>query len=244
MFPIRDHNPSRKTPWVTLALIVANVAVFVLMTLPLNDRQLYALYTEFGVTPARVEALDYLTAMFLHGGILHLIGNMLFLWIFGDNLEEEMGHLPFLAFYLATGVVATWLHVAASPGSMVPLVGASGAIAGVMGGYLLLYPRARIDVLFIIVIIPKVWPIPAWIVLAVWFGLQLANGAMTVGSGGGVAYWAHVGGFIAGVIGTLPWFLKEGAARWWQRTDGHPPHPEADYGRLSSTSIPTVRRRR
>ncbi|QDC10676.1 rhomboid family intramembrane serine protease [Oceanicola sp. D3] len=244
MFPIRDHNPSRTTPWVTLGLIIINVAVFLLVTLPLNDRQLYALYSEFGVTPARAQALDYITAMFLHGGIMHLAGNMLFLWIFGDNLEEEMGPFAFLGFYLATGVVATWLHVVFSPGSTAPLVGASGAIAGVMGGYLLLYPKAKIDVLFIIVIIPKIWPIPAWIVLAVWFGLQLVNGAMTVGAGTGVAYWAHVGGFVAGLIGTLPWFLKEGAASWWQKTEGHPPHPETNYGQLSSSSIPTVRRRK
>ncbi len=244
MFPIRDHNPSRSTPWVTLGLIAVNVAVYLLVTLPLNDRDLFMLYAEFGVTPAFAEPLDYLTAMFLHGGFMHLAGNMLFLWIFGDNLEEEMGPLLFLAFYLATGVVATLLHVLSAPGSQVPLVGASGAIAGVMGGYLLLYPKAKIDVLFIIVIIPKIWPIPAWIVLAVWFGLQLLNGTMTQGSGAGVAYWAHVGGFIAGVIGTLPWFLKEGAAGWWRRTEGHPPHPDASYGQLSSTSIPTVRRRK
>ncbi|MCO6381269.1 rhomboid family intramembrane serine protease [Oceanicola sp. 502str15] len=244
MFPFRDHNPSRTTPWVTLGLIVANIAVYLLMTLPLNDLQLIAFYQEYGLTPARPEASDYLTAMFLHGGVMHLAGNMLFLWIYGDNLEDEMGHLPFLGFYLATGVVASFLHVTTSPGSPVPLVGASGAIAGVMGGYLLLFPKAKIDVLFIIVIIPKIWPIPAWIVLAIWFALQLVNGAASPAAGGGVAYWAHVGGFLAGVIGTLPWFLKEGAARWWQRTDGHPPHPDAHYGQLSNTSIPTVRRRK
>lgn len=244
MFPIRDHNPSRRTPYVTLALIAVNVLVYVLLTLPLNDRQLYALYSDFGVIPARAEALDYLTAMFLHGGFLHLAGNMLFLWVFGDNLEDEMGHALFLLFYLATGIAATWLHVQSDPASTVPLVGASGAIAGVMGGYLLLYPRARIDVLFIFVVFFKIWPIPAWVVLAAWFGLQLFNGAMNAGTGAGVAYWAHVGGFLAGLLATLPFWLREGAAGWWRRTDGHPPHPETAYKGLSASRIPTVRRRR
>jgi len=244
MFPFRDHNPSRRTPYVTLALIAINLGVFLLLTLPLNDRQLYMLYTEYGLVPAAPGPLNFLTTMFLHGGVMHLVGNMLFLWVFGDNLEDEMGHLPFLGFYLATGVAASFLHVVTNPGSPVPLVGASGAIAGVMGGYLLLYPKAKIDVLFIIIIIPKIWPIPAWVVLAVWFGLQLFNGTMTVGSGAGVAYWAHVGGFVAGLVGTLPWWLREGGTGWWDRTEGHPPHPETRYKGLSASNIPTVRRRK
>jgi membrane associated rhomboid family serine protease len=181
-----------------------------------------------------------LTSMFLHGGWLHIIGNMLFLWVFGDNMEDEMGHLPFLAFYLASGVAAAGLQIAADPYSQVPMVGASGAIAGVLGGYLLMFPKARIDVLFIIVIIIKIFPIRAWIVLGIWFALQVVNGAIMPTDGGGVAYWAHAGGFAAGLLLTLPLWLRRGGTAFWDRTGGVPPHPEATYGR---SSVPLVKRR-
>jgi membrane associated rhomboid family serine protease len=181
--------------------------------------------------------------MFLHGGIMHLLGNMLFLWIYGDNLEEDMGHFGFLAFYLAGGLGAALFQYLADPASLIPMVGASGAIAGVMGGYLLLYPRARVDVLFIFVIIFKIFPLPAWVVLGFWFALQLWSGVSTPTAGGGVAYWAHAGGFFVGFLLTLPIWARKGGVAFWRRTHGHPDHPEARYS-TRRTTIPRVRRRR
>jgi membrane associated rhomboid family serine protease len=244
MFPLRDHNPSGRTPLVTYALIVANVAVFLAM-LPLyqSPERINAFIAAWGLVPATGSAANYLTSMFLHGGLMHLLGNMLFLWVFGDNMEDALGHLMFLGFYLASGVASAAAQVAADPASTIPMVGASGAIAGVMGGYLLLFPRARVDVLFIIVFLVRVIPIPAWIVLGVWFALQLFSGATTPTDGGGVAYWAHAGGFLAGLGLTLPAWLGRGGPRFWSRTHGAPPHPEAAY-RLGRSSIPAVRRRR
>ena len=243
MFPIRDHNPSEKTPYVTIALIIANVAIFAWM-LPLygDPRALQIVYVTWGLVPAISAPETWVTSMFLHGGFLHLAGNMLYLWIFGDNLEEEMGHLPFLAFYLAGGLAAAFLQVAAAPQSTVPMVGASGAIAGVMGGYLLLFPKARVDILLFFVIIIRIIPIPAWIMLAIWFGLQVFGGVSAVADEGGVAYWAHAGGFIAGLVLTVPLWRRRGGPAYWRRTDGHPPHPEARY-RRARTGVPPVRRR-
>lgn len=243
MFPIRDHNPSQRTPIVTWALIAANLGVF-LVTWPMfsDPVALERLYYTWGLVPRLSEPATFLTSMFLHGGIMHLLGNMLFLWIFGDNLEEEMGHLGFLGFYLAGGLAAAWLQVAADPRSDIPMVGASGAIAGVMGGYLLLFPKARVDVLLFFVIIIRVIPVPAWIMLGVWFGLQLVGGYSASSQTGGVAYWAHAGGFVAGFLLTLPVWLRRGGAAFWARTAGHPPHPEARY-RFQRTTVPRVRRK-
>jgi len=179
------------------------------------------------------------TSMFLHGGFMHLAGNMLFLFIFGDNLEDELGHLGFILFYIASGLGAAGLQFAADPNSLVPMIGASGAIAGVMGGYLLLFPRARVDVLIIIVVFFKIFPVPAWLMLAVWFALQLFNGA--AGADAGIAYWAHAGGFVVGFLWVLPKWLREGGPDFWRRSQGHPDHPAARYGR---SSVPVVRRRK
>jgi membrane associated rhomboid family serine protease len=144
--------------------------------------------------------ITVLTSMFMHGGWMHLISNMWFLWIFGNNIEDSMGHLRFLAFYLITGLVAAGAHILSAPGSMIPTVGASGAISGVMGAYLLLYPRVRIHTLFIIILYIRVIPVPAWVILIWWFILQVLSGTTTPVDGGGVAFWAHIGGFIAGVV--------------------------------------------
>ena len=245
MFPIRDHNPSARTPFVTWALIAINVAIFLSYAGALGTPQIASVYGEYAMIPERVtegrQTYTVLTSMFLHGGWMHLIGNMLFLYIFGDNIEEAMGRLGFLAFYLGTGAAAAAAHLAADPDSGIPTVGASGAIAGVMGGYLLLFPRARVDVLFIFIILIRIVPLPAWVMLGVWFALQIFNGVANDASLGGVAYWAHAGGFAAGVAATLPVWLGRGGPRFWRRTQGHPPHPEARYGR---TSVPTVPRRR
>jgi membrane associated rhomboid family serine protease len=248
MFPIRDHNPSGRTPYVTYALIAINVAVFLSYWGSMNDmRVMGQFYWDWALVPARLSTGDgysgIITSMFLHGGFMHITGNMLFLYIFGDNLEDEMGHLPYLGFYLAAGVAAGLTHYLAAPFSQVPTVGASGAIAGVMGGYLLLFPKARVDVLVIFIIFFRIFPIPAWITLGIWFGIQLFGGFGSAADGGGVAYWAHAGGFIAGIVLTLPVFLARGGPRFWNRNHGQPPHPETLYA-LSRTSIPKVRRRR
>lgn len=244
MFPIRDHNPSERTPFVTYILVAINVIIF-LGQLGLDDRALGEAFWTWGVVPERIvngDGLETLiTSQFLHSGFWHIAGNMLFLWIFGDNLEDELGHIGFLIFYLASGVGAAIFQILPDPTSGIPMVGASGAIAGVMGGYLLLFPKARVDVLFIFIIIFKVFPMPAWVMLGIWFGLQLFNGASQPGDG--VAYMAHVGGFIVGFVWVLPKWLREGGPEFWRRTHGHPPHPDATY-RLSSSSVPSVRRRR
>ena len=243
MIPIRDHNPSNRTPLVTWALIAANVAVFMgyYLTLP-DERTLDWFFRTWGLVPADASPVTYVTSMFLHGGVMHLLGNMLFLWVFGDNLEDQMGHVGFLLFYLLGGFAAAAAQVLADPASPVPMVGASGAIAGVMGGYLLLFPRARVDILIILVVIYRIIPVPAWIVLCGWFGIQLFQGAMTPTAMGGVAYWAHAGGFAAGLLMTVPLWRRRGGPVFWRRTHGHPPHPEAHY-RTVRTSVPSVRRR-
>ena len=246
MFPLRDHNPSERTPFVTYALIAANIGIFVAYwPLFADPRALSAFYADWALVPAWAleRPSGFVTSMFLHGGLMHLGGNMLFLWIFGDNLEDEMGHLGFLGFYLASGVGAGLLQVATEPASLVPMVGASGAIAGVMGGYLLLFPRARVDILIILIVIFRIVPVPAWIMLGLWFAIQLFSGLGAAPGTGGVAYWAHAGGFVVGLALAVPLWLRLGGTGFWNRTEGHPPHPDAQY-RIERTRVPSVRRRR
>ena len=240
MFPIRDHNPSDTTPYVTTGLIFVNVVMF-LLTMPWAGGMI-ELWDRLALYPVAVTHGQFLwglvTHMFLHAGIMHIAGNMLFLWVFGDNLEHEMGHFGFLMFYLACGLAAAGGEIAADPYSAVPMIGASGAIAGVMGGYLLMFPKARVDVLAIIIIFVRIFTIPAWVMLGVWFLIQLFGGFALFGDAG-VAYWAHAGGFVAGVVLALPLFLRRGGTRFWDRTHGHPPHPPVNYAR---SRIPRVRR--
>ena len=248
MFPIRDHNPSGRVPYVTYVLMAANIGVFLSYVPILSDENaLYAFYDAYALVPARLGAgygfEGLLTSMFLHGGWMHLAGNMLFLFIFGDNVEDEMGHFPFLAFYLASGVIAGLAQVAMEPWSLVPMVGASGAIAGVMGAYLLLFPRAKVDILIIFIVFFRIIPIPSWIMLALWFGMQFIGGIGSAAGEGGTAYWAHAGGFVAGLILAVPLWLRRGGPAFWRRTDGHPPHPDARYPALQTSSIPKVKRR-
>lgn len=248
MFPIRDHNPSGKVPYVTYALIVLNVVIFIGYYRFIGENALFASFLDdWAMVPAEVvageDAHTLLTSMFLHGGIMHLAGNMLFLWIFGDNLEDAFGHFGFLIFYLVGGLAADAAHVLVDPDSAVPVVGASGAIAAVMGGYLLLFPKAEVDILLIFVVFFRVFTLAAWIVLMIWFALQIAGGTMTGDQMGGVAYWAHAGGFVAGILLALPYWLKRGGTQFWSRNAGHPPHPEAVVPERIS-NIPVVRRRR
>ena len=245
MLPIRDHNPSEITPFVTYALMGANILIFVWMAVTATtDQAVSEIYYSFGMVPALISQGEgyagMITAIFIHAGFMHLAGNMLFLWIFGDNLEDKMGHFGFLIFYFACGIGANIAQYALEPGSDVATVGASGAIAGVMGGYILLFPKAKVDIFIYFIIIFRILPLPAWIMLGVWFGLQLFN---TInGTEAGVAYMAHAGGFVIGAVLTLPLFLRLGGTRFWHDTDYHPDHPPADYGTLPSR-IPVVRRR-
>ncbi|WP_299370738.1 rhomboid family intramembrane serine protease [uncultured Tateyamaria sp.] len=244
MFPIRDHNPSGRTPYVTYLLLAANIGIFLSYVGLFQDgRALNGFFFQYAAIPARIASGDgyetLISSMFLHGGWMHLAGNMLFLWIFGDNIEDEMGHLPFLGFYLATGVAAGLVHILSAPYSTVPTVGASGAIAGVMGAYLLMYPRARVDILLILIVFFRIFPIPAWIMLVLWFAMQFVGGLAADATAGGVAYWAHAGGFVAGMLAATPLWLRRGGPSFWRRTDGHPPHPEAQYVR---SRLPKVRR--
>ena len=245
MFPIRDHNPSGGTPYVTYALIAANVVIYLAYSVTLQtEDQLGQFYYSWGLIPARVMAGEgvhtLFSHMFLHGGLMHLAGNMLFLWIFGDNMESELGPVRYLLFYLFCGLAAAADQIWGDPGSYAPMVGASGAIAGVLGGYLVLFPKARVDVLFIFVIFFRVFAIPAWIVLGVWFGLQILSHANAAADG--VAYLAHIGGFLAGLVLATIALLRRGGRAFWARTAGHPPHPAAEY-KLSRSSIPKVPRR-
>ena len=244
MFPFRDHNPSERTPYVTWALIAVNVVVFASYFALFQDpRALQQFFYTWGLVPLEASGTTFVTSMFLHGSIMHLLGNMLFLYVFGDNMEDQMGHAGFLFFYLAGGLAAASAQFLADPGSTIPMVGASGAIAGVMGGYLLMFPKARVDILIILIVFFRIIPVPAWIVLGAWFGLQLVQGSMTPTEMGGVAYWAHAGGFAAGLLMTIPLWRRRGGPAFWRRTDGHPPHPEARY-RMVRTTVPRVRRRR
>ena len=247
MFPIRDHNPSETTPFVTYLLIAVNIAVFLSYVGILgNERALYGFFADWALIPARLSAgqghYTIVTSLFLHAGFMHLAGNMLFLWIFGDNLEDRMGHVWFLVFYLACGIGASLIHFVTGPNSMVPTVGASGAIAGVMGGYLLLFPKAKVDILLILIVFFRVFVLPSWILLALWFGIQLIGSLGSDPDLGGVAYWAHTGGFVIGLALTFPLFLSLGGPRFWRRTHGHPDHPVAEY-RMVRTSIPRVPRK-
>ena len=220
MIPIRDDTPRFSTPYVTYFIIALNTIVFLyeLMVGAESHRALNALMFEFGIVPARISAvisggtplnlsaavIPVFSSMFLHAGWLHIIGNMLFLWIFGDNIEDYLGHFKYLIFYLLSGMAAGFLHILVNLNSTLPSVGASGAIAGVMGAYIVLYPRARVLTLLPVFFIFTVW-LPAWIFLGYWFIVQFLSGtataiAMTGQSTGGVAFWAHIGGFVAGII--------------------------------------------
>ncbi len=227
--------------------MAANIGVFLSYVGLFGDpRALSYFFIEWGIVPARITTGSgyetFFTSMFLHGGFLHIAGNMLFLWIFGDNMEDEMGHVGFLMFYMAAGLAAGLIHVISAPYSGVPTVGASGAIAGVMGGYLLLFPKARVDILIILIIIFRVFPIPAWLMLGLWFGMQFLGSIGSNPEAGGVAYWAHTGGFVVGIVLTIPLWLRRGGPGFWTLTRGLPPHPEAKY-RFTASRIPKVPRR-
>jgi membrane associated rhomboid family serine protease len=223
MFPYRDDNPTLGTPFVTLFFIVANTAVWVLVQGAGMEPSLSRSVCELGLIPGEFlgrvgEGISVplgpysecvltgqsawytpVTSMFLHGGWLHLIGNMWFLWLFGNNVEDSMGHGRYLAFYLLSGVAAAGVQTYMNPASVVPMVGASGAISGIMGAYVVLYPRVRVHMLVVLVIFVTRIVVPAYLMLGYWFLLQLLGGSAASGEGG-VAFWAHFGGFVAGAL--------------------------------------------
>jgi membrane associated rhomboid family serine protease len=204
MFPLRDTQRSYSKPVVTILLIVVNILVF-LYEFSLGDYQLNAFIEQYGLVPDRFHWTSVFTAMFLHGGWLHVLGNMWFLWIFGDNIEDILGHAKYLLFYLLCGIAAALLQTYFNYQSRVPMVGASGAIAGVMGAYMVKFPRARILTFIFIIFFIYTFEVPAWLMLIYWFLLQLFGGfdSITVSQysqGGGTAFFAHVGGFVAGMI--------------------------------------------
>ena len=223
MFPLRDDNPTRRAPVVTYGLVALSGAVWLgVQGAGIEGPRFEASVCELGAIPAEIwgrgrlaegpcgtgglRGGSLLTSMFLHGGWLHLLGNLWFLWIFGNNVEDALGRVRFLGFYLGAGVLAALAHAASDPGSTLPMVGASGAISGVMGAYLVLYPRARVKTLLFLVIFITLLDVPAWVYLLYWFGLQLTSSALALGSG--VAFWAHIGGFLVGVAAVLP-FRKQ-----------------------------------
>jgi membrane associated rhomboid family serine protease len=214
MIPLRDDNPTSTLPVLTVTLIAANVLIF-FYQVSLGPEAGQQLVYQFGAVPAAILGTRHLppalavippvfgvfTSMFLHGGWLHLIGNMLYLWIFGNNIEDAMGHARYLLFYLVCGVASSFSHILSDAQSVIPSIGASGAISGVLGAYLLLYPRAKVLVLIPLGFFTQLMYIPASIVLGLWFLLQLLSSAMSGGQGGGgIAWWAHIGGFLAGVV--------------------------------------------
>jgi membrane associated rhomboid family serine protease len=216
MFPIQDSVPSRSVPVVTRALILINVVVF-FFELILSRESIIQLFYLFGVVPARFTDPEWaasigfpigsywslLTHQFLHGGWLHIVANMWTLWIFGDNVEDRMGPLRFIIFYLVCGVLAALTQVLVTPDATIPSVGASGAIAGILGAYLLFFPTARLIVLIPILFFPFFFELPAVIFLVFWFFIQLFSGTAILASPqqvGGIAFWAHIGGFIAGML--------------------------------------------
>jgi membrane associated rhomboid family serine protease len=218
MLPLKDLNPTRRIPVITYALIVINVLVFLWeQSIPLNE--LEGLFMRLSVVPTFVlqdplsldTLLDFVRSMFFHGGWAHLIGNMLYLWLFGDNLEDRMGVVLFLFLYFLGGFVASLAQIIVNPNSLVPMIGASGAIAGVLGGYLILFPGVRVRGIILLGLFARTAEWPAWAVLGLWFILQLFNGAVALGvqtgATGGIAFFAHIGGFITGLI--LTWiFMK------------------------------------
>ncbi len=210
MIPFKDDNPTRHFPLMTIALIAANFAVFILQVLSPSDLQRtafaygaipYSLLTFKTVQPIH-PLLTVFTSMFMHGGLLHLGSNMLYLWIFGNNIEDKLGYGKFIIFYILCGVAAAYAHAITNPSSTVPMIGASGAVSGILGAYLLLFPHARVHTLIFFVFFIQVVRLPAVFVIAFWVFIQIINGILSKGmtNHGGVAWFAHIGGFVFGIL--------------------------------------------
>ena len=244
IFPYRDENETQRTPYVTYALVAINVLAWLFEQGAGSTMALAASVCNLGLIPGELtlsvapetampmgpdlvcytdqgrQISNVLTSMFLHGSWMHLIGNMWFFWIFGNNVEDSMGRLRFLGFYLICGVLAAFSQVATNPGSNIPMVGASGAVSGVMGAYLLLFPRVRVFTFVFLGFFFTTVALPAWVMLIYWMVLQFLGGLQSIGATGGVASWAHVGGFVAGVVliklFVRPDYLAEHRSHHWR----------------------------
>ncbi len=222
MIPYKDDNPIRIFPFVTIGVIGVNIIVFILQIISPADRGqtvfAYGAIPHFLLTFKAVQpihpVLTVFTSMFMHGSLLHLGGNMLYLWIFGDNIEEKLGHLRFLIFYLLCGVAAAYCHALTEPSSLVPMIGGSGAVSGILGSYLFLFPRARVHTLIFLGFFVQVVRLPALVVIGLWVVIQFVNGILSKGVVGhaGVAWFAHVGGFVFGIL--MVWLFWSSKRRY------------------------------
>ena len=209
LFPYKDDNPSVLYPFTTYTIIGLNVSVFLLQFYIAGNNQDLArsIIFEFGLVPNRFNIIDVITSMFLHGGIYHIVGNMWFLYIFGDNIESILGHIRFICFYIFCGAGAAFLQFIVEPTSSIPMVGASGAISGILGAYMIKFPKAKVHVIAVVIFFITTFVVPAQVVLGVWFLMQLSGGLGSLGidTTGGIAWFAHIGGFICGV-GSIEFF--------------------------------------
>jgi len=220
MFPYKDENPTRTIPFVTISLIVINITVYLIHLS--NPSELNRIIFSYGATPTYLLSLDssrpvhpfltLFTSMFMHGGLLHIISNMLYLWIFGNNIEDRVGHIKFIFFYILGGIFAAYAHSISDPSSLLPMIGASGAVSGVLGAYLLLFPYAKVHTLIFLGFFVQVIRLPAFIVIGFWVVIQLINGMLSKGvvDNGGVAWFAHIGGFLFGIISIKIFLIKRG----------------------------------
>lgn len=225
MIPYKDDNPTTRFPFFTIGLIALNVFAYLLVTFSPYSAQ--RIVYSFGAVPAALmgyetgqplhPALTVFTSMFLHGGLFHLGGNMLYLWIFGNNIEDVLGHFKFILFYLLGGIIAAYAHAATDPHSMTPMIGASGAVSAVLGAYLLLYPHASVNTLIFLGFFVQVVRLPALIVIGFWAIIQVINGIVTTGIAGrgGIAWFAHIGGFVFGVVAIKVFMVMRRRGKWW-----------------------------
>ena len=223
MFPYKDENPTRTIPFVTISLIIINIAVFLIHLSHPSEFKRIVFY--YGATPAYLLSLDstqpvhplmtLFTSMFMHGGLLHIASNMLYLWIFGNNIEDRLGHIKFTFFYILGGIVAAYAHSISDPSSVIPMIGASGAVSGVLGAYLLLFPYAKVHTLIFLGFFVQVIRLPAFIVIGFWVVIQFINGFLSKGAvdNGGVAWFAHIGGFVFGIITIMIFLRRSGRGR-------------------------------
>lgn len=219
MIPYKDDNPTSTFPFVTISIIVVNAAVFLIWFLSPTDRE--KIIFTYGAIPAEMLSFNVghmknvLISMFLHGGLFHIAGNMLYLWIFGNNIEDRLGHFRFLVFYLFCGIVAAFSHAITEPSSVIPMIGASGAVSGILGAYLLLYPHAKVHTILFLGFFVDIIMLPAVVVIGLWAVIQFVSGIITKGMGqGGVAWFAHVGGFLFGILTIRVWLPQR--RRYWK----------------------------
>ncbi len=224
MIPYKDDNPTRIIPFITILIIAMNIFVFILQFMYGLDSR--SIVYKYGAIPSNIAGfesnqpihpvLTIFTSMFMHGGLFHIGGNMLYLWIFGNNIEDKLGHLKFFIFYLFCGIVAAISHVVTEPHSNIPMIGASGAVSGVLGAYVLLFPMAKVHTILFFGFFIQIVKIPALIVIGFWAIIQVVNGMITKGilNQGGVAWFAHIGGFIAGLSTIKLWQLRRRTSKW------------------------------